>query len=276
MLNERLAMNIEYGFEEYGFVVIRNVFDSDFLAERRIFLQNIIKYAEHNFEDPFEKYYLSHRADQGVLYDLVQRYPLFNEMVREDKILEALSTQLGDDIFMYENSVVYKPAGKKNGVPWHQDFISRPKEPRKYIAWCAIDPVTKLTGALKVIPGSHKMGFLPWYTVEGETHHDRLDISTLDTSSAFHVELKPGDVLIFNQLVVHSSDEMNTNDLRLVFRASFQNFEDIYTPRATPLVVRGGGAESLERLFNKPRIKNKEKGSFVKLINKIGRRLAKI
>lgn len=267
-------MDIKYGFDEFGFVVLKNVFDEKFLEKRRAFLKDIIEYTEKNYTDPFETYYLPHRTDQGVLYDLVQRYPLFNEMVRNDEILNALSLVLGEDIFMYENSLVYKPAGKKNGVPWHQDFISRPTEPRKYIAWCAIDSVTKQTGALKVVPGSHKMGFLPWFRVKGEAHHDRLDISSIDVSKAFHVELEPGDVLIFNQLVVHSSDEMNTDDLRLVFRASYQNFEEIFTPRATPLVMKGGSASSLERLFNKPRGSEKKKNYIVRVFNKIGRRLA--
>ncbi|WP_257254446.1 MULTISPECIES: phytanoyl-CoA dioxygenase family protein [unclassified Endozoicomonas] len=264
---------MEFGFEKYGFVVIRNVFTEEFLSERRFFLESIISYAEKNYADPFEKYYLKHRADQGVLYDLVQRYPLFNDMVRNEKILDALTTALGDNIFMYENSLVYKPKGKKNGVPWHQDFVSRPEEPIKYIAWCAIDPVKKSTGALKVFPGSHNLGFLPWYRVEGETHHDRIDLSQLELDEVMYVELDPGDVLVFNQLLVHGSDEMSTSDKRLVFRASFQNFDEIYTPRGTPIVVKGACGESLERIFDSPRVAD-QRSLLVKGVNKLGRFLS--
>jgi len=38
-----------------------------------------------------------------------------------------------------------------------------------------VDEVTADGGALKVIPDSHKGGFLPWHRVRGEAHHDRID-----------------------------------------------------------------------------------------------------
>ncbi|MEY3234305.1 MAG: hypothetical protein RL230_1576, partial [Pseudomonadota bacterium] len=33
----------------------------------------------------------------------------------------------------------------------------------KFIAWMALDDVKIENGAMKVIPGSHKLGFLPWF-----------------------------------------------------------------------------------------------------------------
>jgi phytanoyl-CoA hydroxylase len=197
-------------------------------------------------------------------------------MVRNGRILDALEQVLGPDIFLYENSVVYKPRGRKNGVPYHQDFISRPNEPLKCVAWMAIDRVTKESGALKVLPGSHKAGFLDWHRVPGETHHDRIDASKLDLSSEIHVELEPGDVLIFNQLVVHGSDEMHTDSLRLVYRASYQGFGDIFVPRGAPLVMRGGDPASLARRWPNAQQKDKRKSLVIRAINRMGRRLASI
>ncbi len=266
-------MKQEYDFDRDGFVVLRKVFDEDYLSERRTFLKSLIKYAENDYYDEFERYYLRHRADQGVLYDLFQRHPEFNEMARNSRILDSISEVLGENIFLYENSLVYKPKGKRNGVPWHQDFVSRPNEPRKLIAWCAIDRVSKDTGALKVIPGSHRFGFLPWYRVKGETHHDRINLEGVDVTKAIHIELDPGDVLIFNQLLVHSSDEMNKDELRLVYRASYQSFEEIFTPRGAPIVVRGGDAYSLMKRFNKMRSSNR-KPALIRAINRVGRILS--
>lgn len=265
----------DFDFERDGFVVLRDVFSEEFLELRRNLLVELIKIAELNNFDEFERYYLAHRADQGVLYDLFQRHPEFCDMVRNPAILNALSEVLGDDIILYENSLVYKPPGKRNGVPWHQDFVSRPQEPRKFIAWCAIDPVTIHSGALKVIPGSHKLGFLPWYRVNGETHHDRIDLTGVDTSKAIHVQLNPGDVLIFNQLLVHSSDEMSSDTLRFVFRASYQSFDEIFTPRGTPIVVKGGGAKAIQTRFTTPR-ESIKKSVVSRTVNRIGRYLVRV
>lgn len=269
-------LNKTYDFDRDGFIVLHKVFDPEFLIKMRNSLVNIVKYAEKNLEDPFLKYYLKHRADQGVLYDLFQRHPEFHDMARNSDILDALEEVLGKDIFLYENSVVYKPKGKQNGVPYHQDFISRPNEPAKFIAWMAVDQVTKQSGALKVLPGSHKGGFRKWHRVNGETHHDRIDTSTLDLSNELHVELEPGDVMIFNQLVVHGSDEMHTDSLRLVYRASYQSFDEIFVPRGAPVVMRGGNPSSLVNRWPNPHKDQATRPLMIRALNRIGRKLAAI
>lgn len=266
----------ERDFDKDGFVVLRNVFPSDLLEHMRAILLEIVPYADKNLDDPFNRYYLRHRPDQGVLYDLYQRHPEFGEMARNSAILDVLAEKLGDDIFLYENSVVYKPKSRQNGVPFHQDFISRPNEPAKFIAWMAIDRVTKESGALKVVPGSHRNGFLPWHRVKGETHHDRINPEALDLQGVTHVELEPGDVLIFNQLVVHGSDEMHTDSLRLVYRVSYQSFDEIFVPRGSPIVVRGGRPSTLATRFPGPYVPPGRKPLLRRAINKIGRKLAEL
>jgi phytanoyl-CoA hydroxylase len=266
----------QYTFERHGFVVLRSVFSQDKLKAMRLLLDSLVAYSEQGFSDPFEQYYLRHRYDQGVLYDLYQRHPEFNEFARNEKILNAVEEAIGANFFIYENSLVYKPSGKKNGVPFHQDFISRPHEPIKFIAWMAIDRVTKNSGALKVIPGSHKGGFRKWHRVKGETHHDRIDMQDVEIDDVVHIELNPGDVLVFNQLVIHGSDEMNTDSQRYVYRVSYQNFDEIFTPRGTPIVVRGARPEQLVKIFNTPRSRTPKKLAITAFINKIGNRLAKL
>lgn len=209
-----------------------------------------------------------------MLYDLFQRHPEFEQLARAPRVLDALELALGADILLYENSVVYKPKGKKNGVPFHQDFISRANEPVKFIAWMAIDRVTKDSGALKVIPGSHKQGFLPWHRVKGETHHDRINLDSLDLTGLIHLELEPGDVLIFNQLVVHGSDEMNTDSLRLVYRASYQSFDEIFVPRGAPVCVHGGHPAALAQRWPHSAAHSSRRNFVIRGLNYVGRKLA--
>lgn len=266
----------DFDFDRDGFTVLRKVFDVAQLASLRATLHSIVEYAEKELEDPFERFYMRHRADQGVLYDVYQRHPEFGPFARNQRILDAVAEVIGPDVLLYENSVVYKPKGKRNGVPFHQDFISRPDEPRKFIAWMAIDDVTKEGGALKIIPGSHKTGFLPWHRVVGETHHDRIDEVALDTTDPVHVTLAAGDVLIFNQLVVHGSDEAHTDSLRLVYRVSFQGFDEVYAPRGAPLVMRGGRPEVMATRYPGPKVVPAKKGVVRRAINKVGRKLAAI
>lgn len=272
----------KYTFEEHGFIILENVFSNDALVPIRELTDRIVAYGEKELEDPFSKYYLSHRVDQGVLYDLFQRHPEFQDLAKTTQILDNLEQLLGADIFIYENSLVYKPKGKANAVPWHQDFINRPHEPIKFVAWIALDKVTKENGAMKMIPGSHKLGFLPWHHVPGETHHTRVNLDGIDVSEAVYVELNPGDVLIFNQLVLHGSDEVQIKSNRRAYRISYQGFDQIFTPRGTPIVIRGGSPESLMKKYDKTRVKtddvqsSKAKNKIRRLLHKIGQKLLNI
>lgn len=174
---------------------------------------------------------------------------------------------------------MYKPRERNNEVPWHQDFLSRPNESTKFIAWIAIDNATRENGCIKVIPGSHTNGFYQWHRVKGETHHDRISDDLIDTSKAVYVEIDAGDVLIFNQYLLHSSERSNSDHPRRAYRVVYKKIDSLDIPRGSPIMLSGGSPEGLERIvndqeqkFNKidvhdnPRIKM--------IINKIGQKLA--
>lgn len=261
--------------KEQGFVIIKNAIPESKLVELRVLQSRIVEYADKNLVDPFKDYYLNHRSDQGVLYDLYQRHPEFQDLVKNDKVLDALEVVLGPNIYLYDNSLIYKPKGRRNEVPWHQDFMSRPDEPLKYIVWMALDNVVKENGALKVIPGSHKEGFLPWYRVKGETHHDRVNKDEVEKrkDQITYLEMEPGDILIFHMLTMHGSDEVSSDLPRRAFRCSYQSMdENIFSPRATPVVVRGGSPEFLAKKFKKNK-SLKPKSKFTKGLNLIGYKL---
>jgi phytanoyl-CoA hydroxylase len=270
----------DYNFEDHGFVIIKNVFDETTLSEIRNLTQRVIEYGNMGFIDPFANYYLKHRTDQGVLYDIFQRHHEFQKLAKNDRILNEIQTQVGQDVFLYENSLVYKPKNKNNAVPWHQDFINRPNEPIKYIAWMALDNVKISNGAMKVIPGSHKFGFLPWHTIPGETHHTRVNTDGINLEEYVYVELNAGDVLIFNQLLLHSSDKIDSEDPRRAYRVSYQGFEQIFTPRGTPIVLAGGSPESLAQKYNQDYASSEiifhKKNIIKRGLNFIGRKLSSI
>lgn len=265
----------KFTLEEHGFTILESVFSEDTLSKIRYLTDRIISYGEKELKDPFQKYYVKHRVDQGVLYDLFQRHPDFQDLAKAPAILKELANNLGSDIFLYENSLVYKPKGKDNTVPWHQDFINRPDEPRKFIAWIALDNVTKENGAMKLIPGSHKLGFLPCYTVPGETHHTRACLDGIDLSNFIYGEINAGDVLIFNQLLVHSSDRVETVMPRRAYRVAYQGFDQIFTPRATPIVLMGGDPESLAQKYPQKQ-ELEEKANQKTLIQRFVHKLARI
>jgi len=234
------------GLNSEGYIIIRNVFHEDFLLKVRNTCDNIFhqELSEEN-KRIMSKYFLRDRKDQGVMYDVFFRYPIFTPIVTNSLILDYLEKILGPSFFLYENSLLRKSPNTQNEVPWHQDFINRPDEPKKYIVWVAIDDVTIENGALKVLPKSHKNGFLNYHQVVGETHHTRLNLDQVDLENFEYVTLKAGDVLIFDQLLIHSSDRTDGIEPRRAFRFACQGFDMLYTPRCIPYVLRGGEPNQL-------------------------------
>jgi phytanoyl-CoA hydroxylase len=271
-----MATDALYDLQRDGFTILKGVHPRERTRAAHALIQRVIAYAEKGLVDPYAPWYLRHRADQGALYDVVQRHPELHDFARNPRVLDTLATALGEDIFMYENSVVYKPRGKRNAVPYHQDFISRADEPLKLIAWSAMEPVTAATGAMWVFQGSHAGGFLPWHRVKGETHHDRIVPEALPTTPPVQVELEEGDVLIFNQMLVHGSDEVHADTPRIAVRVSYQGFGSIFVPRGTPLVVRGGSPEALARRFPAPYEAPRKPALWRRALRYVGRRLAAV
>ncbi len=259
--------------QEKGFTIIKSAVDKRSLQGLKNLTEDVITYSEKGFNDPFSTYYLEHRVDQGVLYDLFQRHPEFQPLASLPSVIGVLQGVLGKNIILYENSLVYKPKGKSNAVPWHQDFISRPKEPKKFIAWIALDDVHDENGPLKVIPSSHLDGYQAWHRVKGQTHHDRINPRAIDENRAVEIHMNSGDALIFDAMLIHGSDECHSGIPRRAYRISYQNFDSIHPPRGTPIVVSGGNTVFFKEY---DQITNRKKPYWKKFLNKIGKRLIRI
>ncbi len=94
---------------------------------------------------------------------------------------------------------------------WHSDTDwsgkSRGKPPRTFYKMALyLDPVDATTGALRVIPGSHRYGDSFAEAVHGAVRHpeDTLGL-TGDQIPATVLTSQPGDVVVFNQALKHSS-----------------------------------------------------------------------
>ena len=271
-------MEAKSEFENNGFVVIKNIIDKNQIDKCVNILNDLYTYTKNNFQDPFLDWSLPHRSDQGVFFDVYQRHPEFRGLLSEE-VTEQLAEIIGDNFFLYDNTVVFKPGKSKNDVPWHQDFISRETEPNKVVIWVPLQDVNEENGTLRFFPGSHRNGRKKWHRIPGETHHDRIIQSEIEElmkdEQPIYANMKKGDLLVFHNLVVHGSKKTDSLDKRYVFRCSFQSCEEaIFTPRQSPIVIKGCNPKFLMSNYNQP--KKKEKAKILQLINKVGLKLSRL
>ena len=227
-------------FKENGFILLKEVFrpedcqkTANILSE---YTEEVVRLSSTG-EDVTDRWYLKHRTDNGVLYDIYQRFPVVRRFCENLEIVDFLREYFRKSVYLYVSSYLYKPGDRDNVVPWHQDFLSRPRESEKVLAWISLDHSDQSNGCLEVIPGSHKSGFKEWYRVKGQTHHDRINLSEEESGKKEYIITAPGDVVLFSNYLVHSSSQNTSDKPRRVLRFVYKSLDDNSLPRGSMILI---------------------------------------
>lgn len=204
-----------------------------FLAFRGLFADNIDK-----ITDGFERVWAGHGGGHhGQEHDGKQRSALI-QFIDQDEYLSALlddpriddvcTAVLGDDYNFHASDGNFYVGD----THWHSDGYHDTKYLSFKMAFY-LDPVTADTGCLRVIPGSHKYGDTFADTLQqvtdmrNEVDNPSAELWGVDGSEvpAMALEVTPGDLLMFNHRLKHSS--WGGGDRRRMFTLNFdQRYAD--------------------------------------------------
>ena len=114
--------------------------------------------------------------------------------------------------------VTKRPNTTKGRVPLHQDsWIVDNRVHRALHVWCPLVDVGPDSGCLKVVPGIHRLLNDP-YPIHPKfrtAYHPRL--SVLDEEFARLVSMPAGAALMYDERMLHGSDENRSDRLRVAF-----------------------------------------------------------
>ena len=140
------------------------------------------------------------------------------DRVRLDlRFAAVLQPLIGDSLKQIINQMHWKPPGAARvEFAYHQDSrFRRPATAFRDLAGSyvqtgiAIDPHTRASGAMKVIPGSHLMGDLglggDGPILQQSMQDAALKAAGLDPAAAVDLELAPGDLALWSPYLVHGS-----------------------------------------------------------------------
>lgn len=97
-------------------------------------------------------------------------------------------------------------------TPGHQDYASMQSSLNSLVVWLPLAPITEDMGPLQVVPGSHRKGLQS----DGESLYRGFGL-VKDYSDSDYVSvgpLVPGDMVIFNSMLVHRSGDNKTDEIR--------------------------------------------------------------
>ena len=147
------------------------------------------------------------------------RFPRLREWATGGRMRSELAAHLGNDPVLsqcHHNCVMTKYPGYSSATLWHQDIrywsFDRPE---LVSVWLALGEETRRNGALKIIPGSHRLDL-----DRGRFDRDLFLRADLKENKALirqsrDVVLEPGDVLFFHCRAIHAAGKNRTGEVKL-------------------------------------------------------------
>lgn len=179
-------------FDTFGYVILRGLLKED------------IAWITEEFAAVF--------TDRGAQHDGSKRtciVPFIDQRERlctlldHPGIVDAARNLLGEDFNYIGGDGNYYTGD----TTWHSDGWHSVGLFAKIALY--LDPVTRDTGCLRVIPGTHRLEHQPWAARQAGKSQDLWGIEQRDVPSV-PLESQPGDVVIFNHNLMHASFGGNT------------------------------------------------------------------
>jgi len=159
------------------------------------------------------------RGDQRHKSHLLFKF--LSDVVHLQPIVDAIEDLYGPDLLCWNTNFFIKEASTPAFVSWHQDSTYWGlSSPDVVTAWVAFSESNAASGAMSVIPGTHRMDQVP--------HRDSFDDNNLltrgqevavdiDESTAVRLDLSPGEMSLHHVRIVHGSPPNASDNRRIGF-----------------------------------------------------------
>jgi len=140
-------------------------------------------------------------------------------LVQHATILDALEDLVGPDLLLFDCKFVVKEPGDGKRVSWHQDLTYWGLEPAEVTSiWLALSPATTTSGAMRMLPGSHRRGPVAHrdtFAPDNILSRGQTIEAPVDENDAVQTELQPGEMSIHDGWTFHSSGINRSDDRRI-------------------------------------------------------------
>jgi phytanoyl-CoA hydroxylase len=205
------------GYQREGYVLVRGLIDAEMLeridARFRALVAGEVPVPESMVIMKDVAFVKGDAAPESPLHAVNKILSFENDAVlwpfaTDERLLGCVRDLIGPELRTLSTNVFNKPPGVDGRHPLHQDLRYFALRPADGIVgtWTALEPCTRENGCLAVIPGSHR-GELAEH---GDPDWDELNFGFfaaqgIDIEARIHVEMEPGDTLLFHPLLVHGS-----------------------------------------------------------------------
>jgi ectoine hydroxylase len=153
--------------------------------------------------------------------------PVFDELVADPRIVTPLCGVLGADrIALWTDKMNLKRPREGSGFRWHQDspYWSHvcghcDRLPNVMVT---LDDADRGNGCFRLVPGSHRRGFLPGIQDGSRLGPLFTDPSAFDSTEAWLAEIPAGSLVVFDAHIVHGSEPNHSDRPRRALVLTYQ------------------------------------------------------
>lgn len=153
--------------------------------------------------------------------------PLFREYFTHPRFCALLRQLIGPEVTISRAFALLKPAHDGSPIRWHQDAgPGHPAPPGPfYTIWTALDDAAEANGALRVLPGTHRLGFVDRAGPDGRREIE----AEVEARRGREVvlDVRAGEAILLDNYLLHSSGPNPTPHRR---RAVTLCYKHAHTP----------------------------------------------
>jgi len=172
---------------------------------------------------------------------------IYSAIACNPRIVDRMAAFLGDEPYHYHHKLILKEPRIGGAWEWHQDYgywyHNGCLSPNMGSCLIAIDRATKENGCLQVLKGSHLLGRIDHGQTGDQTGADmeRVDVA-MRRLELVHVELEPGDAVLFHANLLHRSDQNRSDNPRWALICCYNTkgndpYKQSRHPGYTPLMM---------------------------------------
>lgn len=217
-MTEKELTNLSTEFEENGYIIYRNFFSNDEVAELR---EEIVKAGKL-----LEKESGLNKNNMIFYSNIFLKSPYLQSFITQRKVVNLLGELIGPDFWVRWDQCVAKGPGGA-AFPWHQDNAYNRLKDQHFQFWVGITEMTQENGGLWLQPGSHRNGLLPHRKVENHW------VCELEPENEVFISTEKGDVVLFSSMMLHHTKKNRSNSARWAYVVEYMSL-DHYDPLAKP------------------------------------------
>lgn len=180
------------------------------------------------------------RADIGVtagIYTELQKLPELHRLPHHPALLNIYRNLLdSDDVFVHPRHIMRAMTAHPatGATPPHQDFPLVQGSTATWTCWIPIGDCPLDNGPLILLPGSHRQGYVPVGTSNGDGHWTTWGAQLCEQDTNWvGGDFAVGDVLTFPSLTIHRSLPSTIRDeVRISMDVRYQNSNDVIEARS--------------------------------------------